>query len=423
MEHLLNLINRGTSPYQVVAHCIEQLIQDGFQELKLNEEWQLSLGGRYYVCPYPSVLIAFTQGGASFGNNIRIGAAHTDQPMLKVKPNPEMTEGKYCKVNVGRYGGLINNTWLDRPLAVAGKVMLKGKDAFSPVTRLFDGNKPVCIVPNVAIHMNSKVNQGIELNAQVDMIPIMGLCDGEKKSSQFFRDYLAAALNVKADEILDFDLYLYNRELGEIIGNNDEFISAPRLDNLASVQALMEGLMQPSRADGMNLIALFDNEEIGSRSKQGADSLLLSMVLEKVYESIGFSHGEYIGVLANSFMISADGAHAVHPNHKEKSDPSNFNYLGDGITLKTSATQRYVTDSEASAVILGLCQANNIPCQRYVNRSDMAGGQTLGPLISSYLPVMSADLGVPMLAMHSARELAAVSDYQALVDLARVFYQ
>lgn len=423
MEHLLNLINKGTSPYQVVDHCIEQLVEKGFQQLRLNETWTLNHGGKYYVSPYPSVLIAFTQGSESFGKNIRVGAAHTDQPMLKVKPNPEMTEGKYCKLNVGRYGGLINNTWLDRPLAVAGKVMLKGKNAFSPITRLFDGNKPICIVPNVAIHMNSKVNQGVELNAQVDMMPMMGLHKKDKTKDKFFIDYLAATMNVEADDILDFDLYLYNRELGEVIGYEEELISAPRIDNLASVQALMEGLMEGNRADGMNLIALFDNEEIGSRSKQGADSLLLSMILEKAYESIGYSHSEYIEVLANSFMISADGAHAIHPNHKEKSDPSNFNYLGDGITIKTSATQRYVTDSEASAVIIGLCEENNIPYQRYVNRSDMAGGQTLGPLISTFLPIMSADLGVPMLAMHSARELAAVSDYQALVDLIKAFYR
>lgn len=422
MQKLWELVEQGGSPFHVVMRCKEQLSEVGFQELKLTEEWELKKCGQYYVSPYPSVLFAFTTGD---GTCIapRIGVAHTDQPALRIKPDPEMIVENYKKVNVEKYGGLIANTWLDRPLAVAGKVVLKSSNIFRPVARYFDSEESVMTIPNLAIHMNRNVNQGVELNPQIDLIPLCGLLTKDLNKEHFFLRYLAEQLEVKPEEILDYDLYCYNCEKPAYVGFDKELFTAPRIDNLASVQALVSAIINGEREQGFHMIGLFDNEEIGSRSKQGADSSLMAMVLEKAMASFNIHRAGYLKRVADGFLLSVDGAHAIHPNHPEKNDPTCKTKLGGGVVIKVSGSQRYVTDSEAAAVVIQLCHAGDIPYQRQINRSDLTGGQTLGPIASSYLPMRAADLGIPMLAMHSARELAAVKDYEALKELLTSFFQ
>lgn len=423
MDQLIELIKSSSSAFHCVKYCKEKLDESGFECLDLNETWFPALGKSYYTSPFPSVLIAFTVGeNYSYNGNIRLALAHTDQPAIKIKPCAAMETGGYLKLNTERYGGLIHHTWLDRPLSIAGKVILRSSDIFAPKVELFDAKEGVVTIPSLAIHLNKEVNKGEELNPQLHLLPIASLSKQHTSKGDFFLNYLSHKMQINAADILDYDLFLYNPEEPLCMGFHKELFSAPRIDNLASVSALIEGITVEPRGEGLNVIALFDNEEIGSKSKQGADSNLLSFVLEKIYDTKGYSRAKYIEIIGSSFMLSVDGAHAMHPNYKEKHDPTNPVCLGDGIVIKSSASQRYVSDSEATGIIMQLCEAYQIPFQKQVNRSDMPGGQTLGPITSAYLPMKGVDIGIPMLAMHSARELAACSDYIALKNLVKAFF-
>lgn len=426
MKQLINLLTKGVSPFHLVNESKKYLLDYGFEELKLEEYWYPQVGKGYFVSPSPSVLVAFTFGNGvilSQKPNIRIAAAHTDQPTFKIKFNPEINNNNYLQINVEPYGGAIYNTWLDRPLGIAGKVVLKSNNIFKPKVSLFDSKRPIAIIPNLAIHMNRDVNRGVELNAQNHMIPIIAILNKTLNKNNFLLNYIAKELEVNITDILDFDLYLYNTDKPEIVGINQEFLSSPRLDNIISVQALLDGIVQAERKQGINIIALFDNEEIGSRSKQGADSNILSFIIQKMFNDKNTMQTNYIQSLVNSMMLSVDVAHSLHPNYISKSDITNKVILGKGIALKSSANQKYVTDSEVAGAILQLCEKEEIKIQRAINRSDMLGGQTLGPIVSSYLPIKAVDIGVPMLAMHSARELVHIDDYQSLKDLIYAFFK
>lgn len=436
-NELLAFIKEATSPYQVVDEGIKKLRGAGFLELKMNERWNLKVSGSYYVMPYATSLFAFTVGSEwKEGGNLRIAAAHTDHPGFRIKPNAEMLSGEYLKLDTEVYGGPILNTWLDRPLSMAGRVALRSQDPFHPKMEILDIKKPILVIPNLPIHINRDVNKGVELNKQTDTLPIFGMMkesikkeqskkEGQlNKKSNFFIHYLADQLNANPEDILDYDMYIYNAEEGNLIGMDEDFISCPRLDNLTSILALLKGIICGSRKTGINLIALYDNEEIGSRSKQGADSALLNMILEKIYTGLGIDQrNKLYEAVSESILLSVDVAHGVHPNRPEKYDPNNQTSLNGGVILKIDSNQKYTFDTEAIAIVQQLCEKAGVKYQKFVNRSDMPGGGTLGPIISSWLPMKTVDLGVPLLAMHSARELMGAEDQEHLEKLIELFFQ
>lgn len=424
-ERLLQSIESCTCSFTTVEYASKKLENAGFRKLELNHimDWSVSKGDKIYINVYGSSLFAFCIG-EDFNENsgVRLAAAHTDSPALYIKPNPEMVSKTYGKVNVEIYGGPILNTWLDRPLSVAGKVALKGNNVFEPKIRIVDFKKNLFTIPNLAIHMNREVNKGVELNRQTDMAPFCSILENELNKEDFFMEYMASQLNVPKEDILDYELYIYNRDKGCAMGISEEIISSPRLDNITSVEALVSQIVKAKRDNGINGIILFDNEEIGSRSKQGADSELLSMVLEKIYMSLGYGRDIFLSGMINGFMISADVAHAIHPNRGEKSDVTNTTLLNGGVAIKRSASQAYGTDCQSISIIEQLCQEINIPYQKFSNRSDGTVGSTLGTIANKYLPMRTVDIGVPVLAMHSARETMGAKDQYYMEQVINGFF-
>ncbi|MCR4897390.1 MAG: M18 family aminopeptidase [Lachnospiraceae bacterium] len=426
---LKEYLNRGVSPFHVVKEATEALKEAGFTEVKLGGGEPLEPGKGYYMCPYPSSFFAFRTDPGKAG--MQIAMAHTDWPSFLLKPNPEMPEGVYLRVNTEPYGGMLKHTWFDRPLGLAGRVLLKNDgDVFSPKEVLFDSEEPWFVIPSLAPHLDREIETE-KIDPQKVMLPLYGIKQADPRCSApaavmeekvpTLLEKVAEKLHVAVSDILSYTLYLYNADPAQEVGIDGELLLSPRIDNVASVAALTEAILQAkgSRA-GISLIACFDNEEIGSRTKQGADSGLLKDVAEDIYRRLGKADRmteEY----AQSMMLSVDGAHGVHPNYREKSDTTATVALGGGVVLKSSASQRYVTDARAAAVVKGLCESCGIRLQEQANRSGAPGGQTLGPIASSYLPILAADLGIPMLAMHSARELAALSDCTELERLIRAF--
>ncbi len=422
-KELLSFIKEATSPYHVVEEGIGFLKKEGFLELDFKDNWQLEKGKGYYIKPYGTSLFAFTVGKQfTEGQNFRIAAAHTDHPGFRVKPNADIKSGAYRKLNTDVYGGPILNTWMDRPLSLAGRVALRSEDPFHPEMRLLDVKKPILIIPNLAIHVNKEVNRGVELNRQTDTLPIFSMIEEDVSEEKFFLSFLAKELGVDSSRILDYDMYIYNSEEGGFVGMKDDFVSCPRLDNLTSVWSLLKGIASGRRDDGINLIALYDNEEIGSKTKQGADSALLNLLLEKIMGGVSLSKDSLYSQLTDSFLLSVDVAHGVHPNHPEKYDPTNYTALNEGIVFKIDCNQRYTFDTEAVAIVQQLCEKGEVKYQKFVNRSDMPGGGTLGPIISSWLPMKTVDIGIPLLAMHSSRELMGTKDQAYLDKLMETFF-
>lgn len=423
-DDFFDFIKKATSPYHVVKTCISQLKEHGFEQLDFQTPWKLIPGGRYYTVPYGTTLFAFTIPKEPSADTIfRITASHTDHPGFRIKNNAEMFEKDYLKLNVEAYGGAILNTWLDRPLSLAGKVAFKSNNLFSPEIRFVDYKTPLLSIPNLAIHMNRNINTGIELNKQIDLLPLFGIKGEEDGNGHFFLQFLADTLNVNANDILDFDLYLYNPEEPCTFGRNQEFMSSPRLDNLTSVYASLQALQHSKEQNrDISVAAFYDNEEIGSRTKQGADSLLTNMFLKKIYDGLNFTQETFTHSILKSLLLSTDVAHGFHPNHGEKNDPTNVTQLTKGLVIKWNSSQKYATDSEAVAIVQQICEAYHIPYQKFVNRSDIPGGGTLGSITSSWLPMKTVDLGIPLLAMHSARETGSFQDEIALLRLLHAFY-
>lgn len=420
---LTGYISKATSPYGAVSEGRRLLEEAGFEELKLDEDFIIEKGKNYYLVPAGTELIAFTVG--SQAGSIRMAAAHTDYPCLHIKPVAELVRCGYMRVNCEIYGSPILNTWLDRPLSVAGRVMLKGSGDFDIKTADVDFKRSVLTIPNLAIHYNREVNKGVELSKQNDMLPILGMLDETLNANSYFLDFLADEIKVKKEDILDFDLYVYNAEEPVFTGMKGELLSSPRLDNQTSCYALLEGIIESGKAGsgkGINICALFDNEEIGSRTRQGADSQLLKSILVRVYSALNMSLAELEKDIAGGFLLSVDVAHALHPAKAEKYDPVNNMCMGEGVTFKLSANQRYNYDSVAVAMLQQLAEAAGVRYRKFVNNSDMAGGGTLGPIISSLLPMRTVDIGVPILAMHSARELMAAADQLELEKLMKAYY-
>lgn len=409
MNKLIDMLKNGKTQFHVVKECVQTFSDNDFKLLDISDDWDNLGPGKYMVQPFSSMLVAFVIGENA--KNLRLAMAHTDFPCLKLKPNPDIKKSGYLMANVEPYGGLITNTWFDRPLGLAGKIVAKGENAFIPKALLYDSEKPLCIIPNLAPHL--KKDKNTDIDVQKELIPLVSMAEGGSETDKLLR-YVANNTDVSYDNILDYDLYLYIYEEPQILGMKDEFLSGARIDNISSVCAITNALIESSIKNSISVGVFFDNEEIGSRSKQGADSTLLRDIIERIVPDKN--------MIYEGFNISCDVAHGLHPNYSEKCDVTNQIILGKGVTLKTSASQRYVTDSEAGAVITALCHEKNIKLQKQVNRSGMAGGQTLGPIVSSYLPIKSVDMGIPMLAMHSARELMHQNDYLELVKLLKEYY-
>lgn len=423
IEELLPYIKDCTSPYHTVSTSINHLVNEGFKELKLDEPWQVG-PGNYYVNLYGTSLMAFHIGKQVKGD-LRIASGHTDFPAIRVKPNPITHVKGYSKLNVETYGGLILNTWLDRPLGVAGAVVLRGDTAFDVEQVLVDSNRPIAIIPNLAIHMNRKINEGYALNRQKEMLPIFMMSPANKEQSEYDQwiDFLAGEVQCNPEDIISFEMTLYPYEEGCTVGLYDEFVSAPRLDNLTSCKACLDGIIAAKEedVDGIRTIVLFDNEEVGSRTKQGGASMILPNVLNRLYRALGLSEEALAIDMAKGFMISSDVAHGLHPNYPEKNDITNEPILNHGLVLKIACSQSYAGDAKAIGIVKNLCEMNNIPYQMYVNRSDIPGGSTVGSISSAMLPMRTMDVGIPLLAMHSARETMGASDQYSLYLLMCVF--
>lgn len=405
MDNFFRLLANGKTQFHVTNELKQLLTANGFSQLDIDSDWELSSGGRYFVSPYSSMLVAFVCGTSPDG--FRLAACHTDFPMLKLKPNPVTGKLGYVQMNVEPYGGLIKSSWFDRPLGLAGKVVCKSDDVFKPKVLYLDSNKPLFIIPSLAPHLDRDKKSG-DIDAQKELMPVTAMSENFS-----INEYISEALEIDEAAILDYELYLYVYGQPAYVGLKDEFISSPRIDNISSVSAIADALCSADNCKQTIIGAFFDNEEIGSRSKQGADSILLKDIIEKINKK---------GSYKNSFALSVDVAHATHPNYTEKYDITNNVILGEGVVLKHSASQRYVTDCEAGAILTDICRRNNIKLQRQVNRSGMPGGQTLGPIIASYLPVKAVDIGIPVLAMHSAVETAHTEDYTQLCALLRAFF-
>ena len=416
-EELIDFIDAAGSPYHVVEKCNELLGPVPLFEKKGMHEGQIYCFPLYHT---GAVFVAIGKNARKAP--LRIACAHTDFPCLRIKPNPVIREHGYGKLNVEVYGGLIRNTWMDRPLSIAGAVALRGKDPFTPKLQLVDVRRPLMIVPNLAIHMNRKVNEGVELKPQKDLLPLFFQNgDGDEDDTKKLLVLLAEELGVSTEDILSYDLNAYPYERGCLLGCDNAFLSAPRLDNLSSVKACVDAL-HAWNGEGLRIVALFDNEEVGSRTKQGAGSTALAILLERVCWKMGLDREEYLKKVMEGFCLSVDVAHALHPNAPEKADPTNQPVLGGGTVLKVAANQSYAGDPEAFAVIAGLCEREGIPYQVFTNHSDAAGGATLGSILSAQLPMRTMDIGVPILGMHSARETMGACDQFILTRLLTSFF-
>lgn len=423
-QELIDFIYESPTAFHVVNNLKRLLSSYGFIELKEEDSWNLRKCGKYFVQKNNSALTAFVVGkGDLERDGFKIIGAHTDSPGFKIKPNADIeVESEYVKLNTEVYGGPIINTWLDRPLSLAGRVVIKSKNPFCPEERLLNIKKPILIIPNLAIHMNRNINSGIELNRQKDILPLLSMVNEKFEKGRYMIRVISQELEVKEEDILDFDLFLYDTEKGCTMGLNDEFISSSRLDDLIMVHSGIKALVNTEVGDSTNIMVCFDNEEVGSTTKQGADSPMLSIILERIALSFLKSREDYYRALAKSFIISCDLGHALHPNYTEKSDPANRPIINKGPIIKSSASQSYTSDAVSSAIYKNICSKAEVPVQIFVNRSDEKGGSTIGPISSSHVNINSVDMGLAILSMHSVRELAGVKDYIYAIKSFEEFY-
>lgn len=416
-QELIDFIKKSPSCYHVIHNIAAELEEAGYEQLNEAKEWTLHKGGRYFVTRNQSSLIAFTLPEDTMGGFL-ICASHSDSPTFKLKSNYEMTvDDRYLKLNVEKYGGMICSTWLDRPLSVAGRVVVNRGDGIESV--LVNLDRDLCLIPNLAIHMNRQINEGYAYNAQKDMLPLLG--EGTAKGK--LKELLAEATGVEEEALLGYDLFLYLREDGRIWGAEQEFYSSPKIDDLQCAFASKEAFLQAENTGMSKVLAIFDNEEVGSGTKQGAKSTFLSDVLARIQEGLSLTKGESIRQIASSMMLSADNGHALHPNHTDKADPTNAPRLNGGVLIKYNANQKYTTDGIAEALFKKLLQKEEISYQEYTNRSDIAGGSTLGNLSNEKISLNTVDMGAAQLAMHSAYETGGTKDTLFLVDGIRIFYE
>ncbi len=424
-DDLIDFIDASPSPFHVVRNIKAALLRRGYKELYPGEQWDLRRAAKYFVSKNDSAIIAFVTGtGKIEEKGFRIVAAHTDSPTIKVKPVPEiLVKDKYLKINTEVYGGAILSSWFDRPLSLAGRVLLKSDNPLKPVAKFIYIKKPIAIIPSLAIHLNREVNDGIKIEKQKMLLPLLSMFKEKLEKNNLLTQLIASELKVNEEDILDFDLNFTNYGKGMLIGLNNEFITSGQLDDLAMVHAGVQAMLDSQPAEATQVMVCFDNEEVGSLSKQGAGSPFLRSVLQRIVFQFKNDIESFYRAVANSFMISADMAHAIHPNFVEKHDPVNQPVINGGPVIKINANQKYTTDGDSGAVYEMICRNANIPVQKYVNHSDIRGGSTLGSISSGQLDFRSVDIGNPMLAMHAIRELAGVDDHYWVMKSFREFYQ
>lgn len=417
-NQIIDFIGESPSCFHVIENMKTVLHKEGFQELKESASWNIKKTGKYYVTRNGSSLLAFQVGETSEAYGYQIVASHSDSPTFKLKEHAEIhVKDVYTKLNVEGYGGMIMSSWLDRPLSLAGRVMANEANGIN--VRLVNIDRDLLMIPNLAIHMNRDINNGYNFNAQIDMLPL--LSDRQEKDS-FIKTLVASQLKIAPEQILGMDLYVYNRMKPSIWGANQEFVSSPKLDDLQCAFTTLKGFLAATPTKSVNVYACFDNEEVGSQTKQGADSTFLHDTLQRIHQSLGKQPEEYYRALANSFMISADNAHAVHPNHPDKSDVTNAVFMNKGIVIKQNANQKYTSDAISTGLFAYICEKANVSMQYFSNRSDMAGGSTLGNISSSNVSIHTIDIGLAQLAMHSSYETAGCQDNQAMVNVIKEFY-
>lgn len=415
-EKLLDFIEKSPTAFQAVDEMQKRLTENGFEVLSEKEYWKLVPGGKYLVTRNNSALIAFCIPEKE-SRVFHIMASHSDSPSFKIKENPEIkVDNSYVKLNVEKYGGMLMAPWFDRPLSVAGRVIVKGKDGLEE--KLVDIKRDLVMIPNLAIHMNREANNGVAYNPQKDLQPLFAAGNTDRT----LLEIIAEQVGIKKEDIISHDLFLYNRMPGTVWGADREFVSSARLDDLQCAFASMEGLLRAQNHESIAVHCVMDNEEVGSGTKQGAASTFLKDTLLRINMGLGRTYEEYLMTLAGSFMVSADNAHALHPNYTDKTDPTNHPVLNRGIVIKFNANQKYCTDVVSAAIFKELCTKAGVPYQTFVNRSDIAGGSTLGNISNTQVPMNTVDIGLPQLAMHSPYETAGVKDTEYLVRAAEELF-
>ena len=430
IKRLLSFLDASPVNFLAVKNLTEELQQHGYRRIDTTEALgMVKAGDKFFVTKNDSSIYAFQIGRKPLAETgFHMICAHCDSPTFRIKPHAEIDcEGGIVKLNTEVYGGPIMSTWFDRPLTLAGRVIVKSKDVMTPTTLLLHVKRPLLQISNLAIHFNRQVNDGVKLSRQKDVLPILGIINDELEKGNLLMNIILEELNkqqtVAREDILDFDLYLADATPACTFGAHNELISSGRLDDLSMCFAGLEALLASQPTDTTQVLAIFDNEETGSQTKQGAGSPFLSYMLKRIALAQGGTEEAYYQAVERAFMISADNAHAWHPNYSEKYDPTNHPMLGGGPVIKFNAAQKYASDAYSASVFAGLCKKAGVPCQRFVNHSDVAGGSTLGNILSSSIPLRGVDMGNAILAMHSCRETGSTADHEFCVKVFTQFYQ
>lgn len=430
IKRLLSFLDASPVNFLAVKNLTEELQQHGYRRIDTTEALgTVKAGDKFFVTKNDSSIYAFQIGRKPLAETgFHIICAHCDSPTFRIKPHAEIDcEGGIVKLNTEVYGGPIMSTWFDRPLTLAGRVIVKSKDVMTPTTLLLHVKRPLLQISNLAIHFNRQVNDGVKLSRQKDVLPILGIINDELEKGNLLMNIILEELNkqqtVAREDILDFDLYLADATPACTFGAHNELISSGRLDDLSMCFAGLEALLASQPTDTTQVLAIFDNEETGSQTKQGAGSPFLSYMLKRIALAQGGTEETYYQAVERAFMISADNAHAWHPNYSEKYDPTNHPMLGGGPVIKFNAAQKYASDAYSASVFAGLCKKAGVPCQRFVNHSDVAGGSTLGNILASSIPLRGVDMGNAILAMHSCRETGSTADHEFCVKVFTQFYQ
>lgn len=430
IKRLLSFLDASPVNFLAVKNLTEELQQHGYRRIDTTEALgTVKAGDKFFVTKNDSSIYAFQIGRKALAETgFHMICAHCDSPTFRIKPHAEIDcEGGIVKLNTEVYGGPIMSTWFDRPLTLAGRVIVKSKDVMTPTTLLLHVKRPLLQISNLAIHFNRQVNDGVKLSRQKDVLPILGIINDELEKGNLLMNIILEELNkqqnVAREDILDFDLYLADATPACTFGAHNELISSGRLDDLSMCFAGLEALLASQPTDTTQVLAIFDNEETGSQTKQGAGSPFLSYMLKRIALAQGGTEEAYYQAVERAFMISADNAHAWHPNYSEKYDPTNHPMLGGGPVIKFNAAQKYASDAYSASVFAGLCKKAGVPCQRFVNHSDVAGGSTLGNILASSIPLRGVDMGNAILAMHSCRETGSTADHEFCVKVFTQFYQ
>ena len=411
---LMEFIDRSPTAFHTVQNICDALIRAGWRRLEERETWKIAPGDRCFLTRNGSSVVAFRVPERGFGH-FQIVASHSDSPCFKLKPSTQRTEQGCALLNVEKYGGMLMSTWLDRPLSVAGRLIVSGPGGLE--TRLVNIDRDLAVIPNVPIHFNRQANDGVAWNPQVDMQPVYGAEGAD------ILDIAAKAAGIAPERVAGSDLFLYNRDRAALWGAEGEFISAPRLDDLECAYSSLRALLTAKPSGHIDVMAVFDNEEVGSSTKQGADSTLLTDVLRRIADALGAPPQSLEAAIAGSFMLSADNAHAAHPNHPEKYDAENRVRMNGGVVVKFNANQKYTSDGVSAAVFESICAGAGVPVQRFANRSDVPGGSTLGNIANTHASMHTVDIGLAQLAMHSACESAGARDVDHMIRAMRAFHE